>query len=111
MGDCLSRGQGEAAAATVVGAAASLWPGESSVGVERVDADACQSEIRGLVTAGPLGSSRSCPACLGSSVNMLWHSMFAHRTDAGHSQTLADTVLGLIRTIVELFQSVVEDGQ
>jgi hypothetical protein len=53
MGSSLSRGQGEAAAATVVVAAASLRPDEPSVGVERVDADACQSEIRGLVTAGP----------------------------------------------------------
>jgi hypothetical protein len=39
MGGGLSRGQGEAAAGTVVSAAASYWPGEFW-GVERVDVDA-----------------------------------------------------------------------
>lgn len=43
MGGVLSRGQGEAAASTVAGAAASCWPDESACGVERVDADALSS--------------------------------------------------------------------
>jgi hypothetical protein len=30
-----------------------LWPDESAVGAERVDVDACQSQMGGLVTAGP----------------------------------------------------------
>jgi hypothetical protein len=46
-----------------------LWSDEPAVGAERVDVDACQSEMGGLVT---VGSSRSGPACLGSSVNTLW---------------------------------------
>ena len=41
MGGGLSRGEGEAAAGTVVSAAASYWPGECW-GVKRVDVDACQ---------------------------------------------------------------------
>ena len=54
MGGVLSRGQGEAAAATVVATAASYWPDESACWCR-----ACRwrrvvkSEMRGLVTAGP----------------------------------------------------------
>ena len=54
MGSILSSGQGEAAAATVVAAAASFVSDEPRRGVERVDVDAyVKSDMRGLVTAGP----------------------------------------------------------
>ena len=52
MGGWSVKGQGEAAAGTVVSAAASYWPGEL-LGVSSVSMSTrCQSEMRGLVTAG-----------------------------------------------------------
>ena len=52
MGDILSRGQGEAAAATVVVAAASLTGMKSSEATSVSSRRVCQSDMRGLVTAG-----------------------------------------------------------
>src|SRR5215208_6925804 len=70
------------------------------VGVERVDGDAWSS----LKCAGCLPQDRGfeseLTACLGSSVNTLRGNEFAHRTDADHPETLADTVCLLIWTVV-----------
>ena len=63
-----------------------------------------QSEMRGLVTAGRCFESEW-TAGLGSSVNPLRGNMFAHSTDAGHSETLADTFGLLIWTSVGPLQS------
>ena len=100
MGGLFVKWQGEAAAATVVAAAASIWPGESADRVSSVSMSTrCQSEMRGLVTAGRCFESEW-TAGLGSSVNPLRGNMFAHSTDAGHSETLADTFGWLIWTSV-----------
>lgn len=63
--------------------------------VERVDVDALSS----LKCAGWLPQDRTFESELAAGLeierNVLGHNMVAHRTDAGHSQTLADTTAGL----------------
>lgn len=63
----------------------------SPLGVERVCRRVCQSDMRGLVTAGRdfrIGVGR----CLEIERNPLQDNRVAHRTRAGHSHTLADTL-------------------
>ena len=100
MGSILSSGQGEAAAATVVVAAASFGPDESAVGCR-----ACRCRrVVSLKCAGWLPQDRGfeseLAACLGSSVNTSQGNGFAHRTDADHSKTLTDTFCLPIWTVV-----------
>ena len=61
------------------------------MGVERVDVDALSS----LIYAGWLPQDGTFDSELAAGLeverNLLWHNMVAHRTGAGHSQTLADT--------------------
>lgn len=59
----------------------------------------CQSDMRGLVTAGRdfrVGAGRY----LGSSVIMLLYNRIAHRPVAGHSKMLAVTTSALTWTVV-----------
>ncbi len=77
----------------------------SSVSCRRV----VKSDMRGLVTARTELSSRSWAAGLEIERDPLGDNVIVHRADAGHSKTLADTTIGLIRTFV--WALVVEDGQ
>lgn len=85
----MSRGQGEAAAVTVATAAASVWPDELPGGVERV----CRRVV-GLIYAGwvPQDGTFESELAAGLEIerNRLQDNTVAHRTGAGHSQTLAD---------------------
>jgi hypothetical protein len=90
MGSVLSRGEGEAAAGTVA-AGRRFVDQMSSQGVERVDVDALSS----LICAGWLPQDRTFESELTAGLEVerdpLQDNVIAHRTDAGHSQTLADT--------------------
>ena len=92
MGGVLSRGQGEAAAGTVVvGRRFVLTGWVRSLVVERVDVDALSS----LICAGWLPQDRTFESELTAGLeierDLLQGNVIAHRTDAGHSETLADT--------------------